>query len=575
MKIQKNIFTEKWALLVILAVVVLAHVTLFQNQFILEDGFVLHHWKLIQKLTNLPRFFVNYIPPDSQPGIYAPLRTLFLAVSRRVFADLSLGYHVTALMIHLLGVFTVYRLAILLTDKKSIAVITALLFGLHPVHVAALSGIIAGIETLGFVFMLLSFYFYVRAKELSGEVFSGDRGKSLLFFALSVLTVEWALILPVVIIFYDTLFRVPKRSFKQVLPSWLMFVVITGLYYASKWLVLGQWAPGTYVFDRFDLSLFIGLKALIKYLWLLIFPLSLAYNHVLSPGISSFNIKDFDKQTVLSQSILEPQVILSLLVVLSLCVAAWRQYRRRPVITFALGWVMILLLPALQIVPSGMFFNERFLYGAAFGFCLLAGFVVDGVWSCDKRILKTITPLALLAAVLFYGGRTFYRHKDYAGPVVFFEKAVRANPQSAYLAGDLGVVYTRAGAFEKALQSYEKAIALKPEDQHFHFSKELTCSMMKRYDDSIASLKKAIELQPDFPEAYYNLAGLYRFLQRGEEANGNLIMALKLYVNQGRLLEANAALLQMEQYRNVQEQVLKHVLDEIPGLKKVIPKSFE
>src|SRR3989338_6941211 len=115
---------------IIIVLVLAAFRNIFQNGFIMDDYDFIVHWPLIQDWSHLYRFFVWYIPPDGQLGIYSPLKTLFHALNYHLFGSNPFGYHVVSLIIHLISVFFVYRIAESLTRQPLAALISALLFSL-------------------------------------------------------------------------------------------------------------------------------------------------------------------------------------------------------------------------------------------------------------------------------------------------------------------------------------------------------------------------------------------------------------------------------------------------------------
>src|SRR5436853_2807570 len=134
-KIDRLVHDRKKSLLVILLMAAAAYSNISLNDYVMDDFDYIVNWPLIQNLVNLPRFFVGFIPPEGQGGIYSPLKTLFHSLIYIFSGGHAIGFHVVALLTQLAGVFIIYKIVLLLLDNEFIAFLTALLFALHPVHV--------------------------------------------------------------------------------------------------------------------------------------------------------------------------------------------------------------------------------------------------------------------------------------------------------------------------------------------------------------------------------------------------------------------------------------------------------
>jgi hypothetical protein len=207
------------------------------------------------------------------------------------------------------------------------------------------------------------------------------------------------------------------------------------------------------------------IKAWAKYVFISLAPIVLTHNHVISQGIFSFPPMDFDKFAVLSQSVFDTQVLLSLGVLGGIFYAAVRAWKRRPLVTFCIGWFFISLLPASNIIPTSIYFGEWYLYHGLWGFCLLLGIFCQGLLEGKEGSVgqiffpkRRISPwlmrrvgiglICLLTA--FYGARTWVRNKDGRNEIVLFEAAIKANPYSVFLRHNLSIVYVSYRMFDKA-----------------------------------------------------------------------------------------------------------------------------
>jgi hypothetical protein len=242
------------------------------------------------------------------------------------------------------------------------------------------------------------------------------------------------------------------------------------VYVLCKYLVLKSITRGVYIYGSFYLTMLVMIKAWAKYVFISLAPIVLTHNHEISPGIYSYvhTSHDFDKFAVLSQSVFDLRVLLSLGVLGGIFFAAVRAWKRRPLVTFCIGWFFVSILPASNIVPRNLYFAEGYLYHGLWGFCLLLGMCCESmlrrggtVWRMPWRRVG-IGLICLLT--VFYGVRTWIRNTDFRDNIVLFERAVRAGPRHALAHKELGGIYLLNGMHDKARASFERARQLRPDD---------------------------------------------------------------------------------------------------------------
>ncbi len=553
----------------------LAFSNIFGNQFVLDDFDFITNWPLIRDLRNVPRFFVGYIPPDGQPGVYSPLKTFWHAVNYQLWGEAVFGYHLVSLLIHAAGIWLVYQIVYELSRRSDVSFWTALLFALHPVHVEAITFMTASVDTLGIVFLFAGFYFHLRADRREGQVpifweegaadedispagreqppadsEARARGWAVFFAVLAVFTHELAISMPLLIVFYDKFFTRPRRTWREVVPlSWPFFVIVA-VYILCKWGVLGMINRGGYVAGSFGLTMAVIVKAWAQYLAVLVFPFQLSHNPVIAPGIFAFDPSDFNRAAVLAQSWTDGYTLKALAVLGLLAFWVFVSRRRRPLIGFCAGWLFISLLPGANIVPSSVYFAERYLYPGSLGFCFLlaTGIVswLEAGSSVDRTWMKRAVTACAALIVVFYGGRTWLRNTDWKDNRRLYEGTVQMNPESAVMQSNLGIVYAQEGEWDLALNAFQAAIALKPDDAHFYFAVAPVYLAKGLPEQAIAAYRRAIALNPAFAEAYFNLAGVYAQFGKEDEVRSHLNQSIWFFQQQGRVLEAGMLLQQVE-----------------------------
>ncbi len=511
----------------------------FFNGFILDDWDYIHGWPLIQSWENWPGFFVNFQSPKGQEGVYSPFKTVLHALNYHLFGRRPLGHHVFSVGVHLMIVALVYQLSFLLSKERWIAFFSALIFGLHPVHAIAASAT-AGVDLVGVLAMFYSFYHLLLFYEQE-TVFKKKHYLLSVFFAfIAIYTTELMVSIPVLYAWFIICMS-PRKKMKQGLQQILPFLILVISYVFAKYFAVARISRGGYLFDSPYLTFLVMIKSFAKYILICFFPVVLTHNHVISPGIFSFDASDFDPQAVMAQSLFDVRVLLSLLLLLAalaLIIFFWKSQRR---LSFLVGWFFICLGPTSQIIPTSVYFGERYLYPGSFAFCLLFAYFLYGVlfqWNLRSR-QKQIVRVLVFCYLVFLVGRLFFRISDGRDDRTVFQAAVRANPRSALMRTDLGAAYLRHGQPREALKTLEEALKIKAKKPDIYFQKAEAYIQLNDRDAAIHTLRQAIALDASYNDAYYNLAGLYAMKGNQQLATTYLNKALNLYRQAGLDREAD------------------------------------
>jgi protein O-mannosyl-transferase len=73
------------------------------------------------------------------------------------------GYHAVNLFLHLLNVMLVFYVVFLLSTHAEVALVAALLFGIHPLHVESVAWASELKDLLYTLFFLASYIFYLKS----------------------------------------------------------------------------------------------------------------------------------------------------------------------------------------------------------------------------------------------------------------------------------------------------------------------------------------------------------------------------------------------------------------------------
>ncbi|MBU1995731.1 MAG: tetratricopeptide repeat protein, partial [Candidatus Omnitrophica bacterium] len=502
------------------------------NEFIVDDSLFIVDWPLIQDLNNFPEFFGPHNQPVGEEGVYSPLKTCLHAFNYNMWGLNVFGHHVVGLLIHLIGTIFVFKIALRLTANVPAAFLCGLFFGIHPVHVEAITPPTGSVDTSGVVWFFASFYFYTKVGSIKGK-WDKNYFLAVLFALLAIFTHELVITLPLFLLFYELCFNGSCSKKRSMFFKTLPFFIVSFIYAVLKFSIAGSLARGIYLFGSFYLTMLVVIKALAKYVVILFYPIVLTSNHEISPGIFSVNWHYFDKTEVLMQSILDPQVMLSLFFTAAIIIVGIKFYKINKVVSFCVGWFYISLLPVMNFIPTECYFAERYLYPGSLAFCLLLSLMILAPFNhkniFSKNIFKFLSILALIFYIGFFFKQTLMRNEQIKNDFSLYKAEARVNPRHPIMHRKLGFLYLRNGEAWKAIEELEIVVKLRPNDPDAHFVLAESYMEVNNFKKAMLNFEKATEIDPNFAESYYNLAGIYAFLGKEKEARMYLGRALTLY----------------------------------------------
>ena len=456
------------------------------NRPVLDDGWVIFDNSLIKSLEHVPAIF-------SQPynaatlswnnaGVYRPVTTLSYAINYAIGGPNVVGYHVVNIALYVLCCLLVLDLGRLLAsaarlpNPQGAALLGALLFAVHPIHVEAVTAMVGRAEPLA------------KHGVLALGVLSKENAAvTPLLFGLVALVLPAAAGLetrpdPFTVQGRRAAWRVCALAAGMaaaVGPYFLLHPGSAGIPTGSQWF---QGQPRAVVFYTMT-------RVVAEYLRLLVFPHPLGvdfyYAHKI-PFTPSFTLAGLADTALW-------------LAVLAFGIAA---LRRAPLVALGILWVFVALLPVLNIIPIGALMGERLLYLPSVGFCLAAGAgtaLLLGV----ARSARPMVAGAVTVAVLALAAKSLVRNADWRNPLTLYEAELTKAPSDAVLNNNLAVEYTARGQFDLARQRLEVTLRVAPWFWRAHVNMGIVAH--QQHDDSAAMrwLQRAHEIAPSAPDPYF------------------------------------------------------------------------
>lgn len=502
---MRSLQKTPFALLIILGLTFFSYFNILNNQFVWDDYEFIVQWETPRNFSNFPEFLKGVTPPGHE-GVYRPVRTMLYSVAMNFFGTQNpFPYHLQGLLIHLLVTSVIFFIVKKLTDNSLLSFITALLFGLHPIHIENVSFATANFDLFGLLFMFGAYLLYLVS----------ERGKkkllliiSLFFAFLALFTYELSLPLIILIIMADFFFHEKHKNIKYSLPLYGLFLIPTALYFFIRFVVVHVPTRSGFMLDNFYLTMLTMAKVFLRYIQLLIFPLDLNVIPTIAPGITALRA---ESAAAANQSIFEIQTILAVCIIIGIIASIILLYKRHKIASFALVWILITMLPFANVIPVGILFSERYLYAVSFGLCLFIAYWVVFIFELKNiaSLAKKATIGVLIVLLGFYFVRTVTRNNDWQNSVALWEQTISRSPENPDMYNNAGIAYSQAGDNKGAIQKFQEAIKLNNKDARYYANMALSMWNSGQFYNAMEAWEQAHTLDLDNEVYTINLARAY------------------------------------------------------------------
>ena len=428
---------------------------------------------------------------------YHPLTMLTLAINYQVSALDPFSYHLVNWILHILNTILVAFLAYKLSSgNRWVAIITALFFGIHPMHVESVAWISERKDVLYAFFFLLALIWYndyLRERTLMKYLVV------LLWFVASLLSKPAAVTLPLILLLMDW-YR--GRSFRdkglwlEKSPFFLLaalFGVLTLIYQAEEAIANPEYYPlwqklifAAYGFGEYFRRLF----------WP--FPLS--------------TIHPFPDQGIVP-AIYYPSILLTFCVIGVLWI-----FRRNRDLLFGVGFFAINLLLVLQVLAFGnSVISERYTYVPYVGLV----FALVMLWA--KSNLSPMLKNAFLALFVF-GAFAFSmaankQVKVWHDSMTLWTNAIEVYPRSYVARSNRGnYLITDLKAYDEGLIDYNIALEVMPDHINSLENRAIIFLHKEEYQAALNDAAMFIKFHPEMPRGYFLKAFTLDRLGRADEA---------------------------------------------------------
>jgi len=533
-----------WPFLLVAAFAFLLYLNALGNGFVSDDFEQVLNNGFIRSPANIPEIFSTHMwgfRSTVGSNYYRPFIHLIYMASYFLFGLAAWGFHLVNILFHSATAGLVFLIAreLLGEEGKSgffsapiiAPIIAGLLFASHPIHTEAVDWVSAISELSFSFFFLLSFYSFVKAGK-EGLVRKGFHIASLLFFAVSLLCKETALMLPFVLLAYEHSFkrtggRTGAARVKRFFPYLLLIIIYMGARTFALEGFLPERNSGGLDLTPFEQAIN-AFPLFAKYMGKLLFPV---------------NLTGYDGSFITSLSGRGGYISLALTALfMALLFAA---YKRNKEVFFPLAFMGLTLLPALYLrAIIGSTFAERYLYLPSFGFVLLFAVLIKKTGNLKA---KKALYAGLLILISLYSVGTIARNPVWKDNLSFWSDTAAKSPRSDLAHNELGFALLNAGRTDEAIREFLTALRLNPDNYNAHCNLGIAYAVKGMTAEAIREFLISLRIEPGFAKAHFNLGVVYLQARNPyaaikefetalyldpdyERARENLALALKMIV---------------------------------------------
>jgi tetratricopeptide (TPR) repeat protein len=452
---------------------------------------------------------------------YYPIRDLSYMIDYFIWGLNPLGYHLSNLLFEIANVILVFILFQKLFDDRTVSVLSALVFAVHPLTAGVVSWVSCRKDLMAMTFYLIAFIYFVdfyRTKKANEkEIRSTDAmmvisekfpEKYLIFasimFTVAIFSKASALPFPGVIIAYMFIVEDEKRIGKYI--KYLAVPVIIMIAYALySYSYTSYFETGTlrqsYGWD-WVFMFFPELFVIYTVRFLLPFNLAALY---IEPGNSS---------------LLEPLFLISFLFIALIVYLFFKYIRKDKILFFGFAWIFLNMVPASNIISIQIKIADRFTYIALAGF----GLFLARVFQIAAHKAKGISFFVAAISIASFAVISFMLNLTWYSGVTLWAREIQTRPYmpgvNATLWGYamLGQAYRQEGDYDNALKYTHFVLSIDPD--YFPSLKEMADIYAHdgNYEEGIRMYKQALKNDLYKSTDYIVIAQMYEKVHKYREA---------------------------------------------------------
>jgi cytochrome c-type biogenesis protein CcmH/NrfG len=518
---------EKYILGVVLFITAITYLGTLRFGFAYDDEPQIRTNPFIKSWQYVPEYFVSsvwkQVFPLTSGNYYRPMFLLWTRVNYAVFGLHEMGWHLTTVLLHVLVTWLVFCVVKKLTGRFTVAWLTAIIFGVHPMHHEVVAWVSGTTESLFAAMFLAAFLAYLNSLE-------GAKTNwmivSAFLYGLALLCKETAIVLPALVFVCAWISGSSQdlpdrpglvRRFGRALMPVAFYVPMAVAYLIVRTRVLSGLG---HAMSNASVST-----------WLLTLPSILFFyvKHWFFPvRLSEFY--DLFYQTRLSLR----GVVLPALVLVAIAIAVWLLRKDLGVRAcgYAVACLVVPLLPALDlfVFRNGELGHDRYFYVPSVGASLLVALIIEKAFAGQPAVfgqpLRLVGAALALAAVLGFCAvqEASFWQDDYT----LYSRGHEIAPLSSTALNNLGAVVIFRQEIDRAQALLEEGYREFPGDSRFVFNLGRLNYQKKQYPTSEKYAREAVRLDPISADSYILLGQILLKQDKKQEATQSIRRGVEL-----------------------------------------------
>ncbi|MCD4730814.1 MAG: tetratricopeptide repeat protein, partial [Bacteroidales bacterium] len=538
----ESLFSKKtyWPVLIIISVLaIIIYSNTFNAPFQFDDTL-----QILKKsrVNNITDFFSisEWIDINKRPFAF-----FTFAINYHFGQYNVVGYHIVNVLIHILSAIIVFFLSKFIFTNTPIgkklpdlntnlfALFTALIFISHPIQTQGVTYIIQRMTSLSSMFYLLSVLCYAIGRKRQISI---HKNIAIIFYFLtiisgifSLLSKQIAVTIPFAIILFEFFFIRNKQGklFKKYLTISLtllftgtLIILFSGLLPAETENISRQ----EYFITQF--------RVIIKYFQLLIIPIG----------------QNLDYYFPLSETLWAWKEIASLLSIITLIGSAIYFYKKFPIYSFGILWIIITLSVESSIIPIRDVIFEHRLYLPMFGFALIISSIV---MKYIGKLSFNTSSLILITLIIIYSIFTYNRNKVWASQYSLWNDITQKSPEKPRPWYNLGKICLDEGKYNECMKYSKNSLDIDPTQTNAWYNIGLSFERLGNPQKAPDYYFRAIKEDSLHTRSMNNLGSLYIDQKEFQKAVKYLEIAYKIDKKHIILLQnLGIAYYRLGEYRN-------------------------
>lgn len=483
----------------VLAVALAAYANSVGNGFALDDN-----WFIVGNPVVTDARYDEAFTRSAWPGAlegtgnYRPVTLSSFATEWALWGPSPLGYHVVNVVVHALVCLLV--LGLLGAFVRPVpALVGALFFAIHPVHVEAVANVMGRAELYAAAGYLGACLLYLRDTGAGASARGGRLVSLVVLFLLAAGSKEIAVTLPAMLMaleIYRPSSEPAGRRLAREAPTYVALFATLGCYVIARWNAVGAVgghgvAAGLVTIDT-PHRILTALTVWPQYVRLLFFPLDLS--------------ADYSAAVLLPATSVDLAVVLGFALLTGAVVGAVALRTRESALALGLAWFVIAISPISNLLlPVDVLLAERNLYLPSVGAAFAVSAVAAHVARAEPRAHRAASVAALLVGSLLLV-RTVLRNPTWVDTFTVLRTLAADHPESWMSQRALAMGYERVGDDDAARRAYEAGIEIAPDNYQILVEAGTFYDRIGEPGRAEEVFRRAIAVRPLRPEAYARLS---------------------------------------------------------------------